>query len=163
MHADFSGDDFIVALGGFVARCDIRVGAGKIGIRLARQGVADGGFEVGGVHHAEGCEHGIGFAKMGHRLDESQMGVGVKDADLAREAGAEFRALENFADAAAIGGWAIHESCAVGGEQMFFDQREVMFCLFIGEESSKHRACHRNEAVMNAGELVIRVEQRLTR
>ena len=100
---------------------------------------------------------------MGHCLDEAQMGVGVKDADLAREAGAEFRALENFTDATAIGGRAIHEARAVGGQQMFFDQREMMFCLHIRKKPSEHRARHWNEAVMNAGELVIGMEQGLTR
>ena len=85
----------------------------------------------------------------------------VHQPDLATEIGAALGALEERLQPAPVAQRAVHQAGAIGTLQVALDQIQMMLGLLPGKHPADHAAIHWQEAVVDAGPRIGRVEQHL--
>src|SRR5262245_46315967 len=161
LHADGAAAHRLVTRRGVVAIGKFRVRARCVAIGLAQPRVRHRGAQAHRVGPAKRLEEGVGVPEMGHRLRVAQMGVGVEQSDLPAEEGARLGALKALPEAAVVRQRAIEEPGAVGREQTASDLRDVSLRLLAREEVGEDPVDHRQQAPVDAGVAVGRMQPRI--
>src|SRR5262249_43124685 len=116
-------------------------------------------FDRDRIGLAQRQEECVDVAVVSHRLGVTEMGMGIHDADLTPEEGAAFGALEIPLWTSPVARGSIEETCPVGTEELLLHILNMNLGLLGGQQIVEDRMHHRQQAVMDAGRGIARMQQ----
>src|SRR5271165_1543738 len=163
VHGDLPGLEALPLCAGLIAIAERRVAAAEIGVALPQGRLGQSIRDSDGISRQQSVPQSVRLAENAHRFRIAEMRVCVHESDFAAEERSGFSSPKYRLRPSVIGERPVHETGAVGKEEMLANDSKMAPRLLRREKAAYDRLRHGDQRVGKARSMVARMKQQLRR